>query len=170
MTPQIDLVSATCEVMLLGLLMAGAISDLVQFKLPNWLTLATALVGVPWVILSFPLWPTATLHVLAAGLMLLIGILAFRWKVLGGGDAKWLAAIALWVGFGVDLMRFLMLTTIFGGILGLAVLVVGRIWPSYGMQDGKRHLPYGIAIALAGLDFWFRRGHLAQQLMALQAS
>jgi prepilin peptidase CpaA len=163
----LDLSIITCEIILLGLLIAGAVMDVVQFRLPNWLTISTAIVALPWMLLSLQLWPGGALHLLAGGVTALGCTLAFRFNLLGGGDVKWLGALALWVGFGLDLVRFLMLTTFFGGFLGLFVLLVARIWPAYGMRDGKRHLPYGVAIALAGLDFWFRRGHLGQQLVAL---
>lgn len=165
----LDLTVITCEVILLALLVTGAVLDVVQFRLPNWLTLATAVTALPWLLRLVPVWPVGGLHLLAAVIMLLAGVLAFRFDLLGGGDAKWLASLVLWIGLSLDLIRFLMLTTFFGGILGLFVLVLGRFRPGYGMRDGKRHLPYGVAIALAGLDFWFRRGHLGQQLMALTA-
>jgi prepilin peptidase CpaA len=168
--PLLDLSVFTCEVLLLGLLAAGAGFDVVQFRLPNWLTLSTALIALPWLALTAPLWPDGARHLLGGVVMLVVGILAFRFNLLGGGDAKWLASLALWVGFNLDLARFLMLTTFFGGILGLFVLLLARFRPAYGLRDGKRHLPYGIAIALAGLDFWIRRGHLGQQLIALQGS
>lgn len=166
----LDLSVITCEVILLGLLVTGAVLDVVQFRLPNWLTLATAVTALPWLLLSVPVWPAGGLHLLAAAIMLLVGVLAFRFQLLGGGDAKWLAGLALWIGLNFDLVRFLMVTTFLGGILGLFVLLLGRFRPGYGMRDGKRHLPYGVAIALAGLDFWIRRGHLGQQLMALTGS
>jgi len=141
--------------------------DVVKFRLPNWLTLSTALLALPWLLLSVPLWPDLGLH-LAAGLVFLaVGIVVLRFDLMGGGDVKWLGALAIWVGLSLDLVRLLMLTGFAGGLLALIVLLLGRFRASYGMQDGKRHLPYGVAIALAGLDFWFRHGHLGQQIAAL---
>jgi prepilin peptidase CpaA len=158
---------ATCEILLLGLLVAGAIQDILSFRLANWLTLATAVVGFAWVLLMAPSITFVVLHIAAGMVMLGIGILAFRFEMLGGGDVKWLAALALWVGLSIDLVRFLMLTTFIGGLLAVAVLLLSRLKPGYGLQAGKRHLPYGVAIAAAGLDFWLRRGQLGQDLIAL---
>ncbi|WP_374655070.1 prepilin peptidase [Dongia sp.] len=161
---------ATCEILLLGLLIAGAVLDIATFRLPNWLTAATAALALPWLLLTTVLWPGMALHLLAGAIMMGIGILAFRFNLMGGGDAKWLGSLALWTGLNLDLARFLILTTVFGGILGLVVLLIGRLGVAYGLLNGKQHLPYGVAIALAGLDFWLRRGQLGQQLMALYGS
>jgi len=167
LVPLSDLFIATCEILLLGLLVAGAALDIIKFRLPNWLTGATALLAVPWLALTVPVWPDLALH-LAAGLVFLaVGVLVLRFDLMGGGDVKWLAALAVWVGLSLDVVRFLMLTGFAGGLLAAIVLLLGRFRVAYGMQDGKRHLPYGVAIALAGLDFWFRRGHLGQQIAAL---
>lgn len=164
------MIVATFEVLLLGLLVCGAVQDMVKFRLPNWLTLATALVALPWLLLTFPLWPDIPLHLAAGLVMLLAGMIAFRLNMLGGGDVKWLASLALWVGLNLDLARFLMLTTILGGGLAIIVLLLARFRRGYGLQDGKQHLPYGVAIAAAGLDFWVRRSHLGHDLFALAAS
>jgi prepilin peptidase CpaA len=164
------MIIATCEVLLLGLLIVGAIQDILSFRLANWLTLATALIGFAWVLLVAPSITFVLLHAAAGVAMLGLGVLAFRFDMLGGGDVKWLAALALWIGLSIDLARFLMLTTFIGGLLAIAVLLLSRLKPGYGLQEGKRHLPYGVAIAAAGLDFWFRRSQLGQDLMALAHS
>ena len=163
------MIVATCEVLLLGLLVAGAAHDIWLFRLPNWLTLGTALVALPWLALSVPSVPSALLHILAAALMLVAGMLAFRFNMLGGGDVKWLASLILWVGFNIDFMRFLIMTSLFGGILAAILYVASKCGATYGSQEGKQHLPYGVAIAAAGIDFWIRRSHLGQALAAFAA-
>nr|WP_298683447.1 prepilin peptidase [uncultured Dongia sp.] len=160
----------TSEILLLGLLICGAIQDILRFKLPNWLTLATAVVAVVWVALTTPSFGNILLHAVAGVAMLATGMLAYRFNMLGGGDVKWLAGLALWIGLSVDLVRFLMLTSFIGGLLAIFILLLSRLKPAYGLRDGKRHLPYGVAIAAAGLDFWFRRGQLSQDLMILANS
>lgn len=162
-----DLLIATCEILLLGLLIAGAGWDIAKFRLPDWLTLTTAVVALPWLLLTGPVWPDLVLHLAGGALFLAVGAVILRFDLMGGGDVKWLAALALWVGLNLDLARLLMLTGIAGGILALIVMALGRFRRSYGLQNGKRHLPYGVAIALAGLDFWVRHGHLAQEILAL---
>lgn len=160
------MIAAACEVFLLGLLVCGAIYDIVAFRLPNWLTLATALVALPWLLLTLPSLPSFLPHLVAGLGMLLAGLLAFRLNMLGGGDVKWLASLAFWIGFNLDIMRFLVLTTLLGGGLAVVVFVLTRFRPDYGLHNGKRHLPYGVAIAAAGLDFWIRRSLLGQDLVA----
>ena len=41
---------------------------------------------------------------------------------MGGGDAKLLAATSLWFGFSMDLMVYLLVSSMFGGILTLMIL------------------------------------------------
>jgi prepilin peptidase CpaA len=166
----IVLIVATCEVLLLGLLVTGAFLDIILFRLPNWLTLGTALVALPWLLLSGPDVSSVLLHVLAGLLMLCVGMIAFRFHMLGGGDVKWLASLALWVGLNLDLARLLVLTTFFGGGLAIIVFVLGKFRPGYGVLDGKQHLPYGAAIAVAGVDFWLRHTHLGQDLWRIATS
>jgi prepilin peptidase CpaA len=158
---------ATCEILLFGLLIAGAVCDVWLFRLPNWLTIATALAGSAAAVASVTSLTEVLLHLAAGAVLLGMGILAFRFRMLGGGDAKWLAGLALWIGLDLELMRFLMLTTLLGGLLAIAILVLARFRPTYGLQDGKRHLPYGVAIAAAGLDFWFQHSYLATNLRAI---
>ena len=48
-------------------------------------------------------------------------MLLFQLRLVGGGDAKLLAAAALWVGYE-QLIPFLVYVTIFGGVLALVLL------------------------------------------------
>ena len=50
-----------------------------------------------------------------------LGAIAFRFRVLGGGDVKLLAASALWLGLG-EIGAFLLATAFFGGLLALIFL------------------------------------------------
>lgn len=89
---------------LLGLLMAAALVDIRQRRIPNTLTLLAALSG-----LGQSLLPQSPIHVgtAAAGLFLGLGLsmmllLIGAW---GGGDVKMTAAIGAWVGpWGVVLV------------------------------------------------------------------
>jgi prepilin peptidase CpaA len=139
------------------LLLVGAAYDLRSFRLPNWLTLVTAILFVPWALVALPgIWEFG-LHLIAGGLALALGTVLFRFDILGGGDVKWLAALILWIGPTHALARFLVLVGFGGGLLALVVILVVRITgSSYGRIDGRQHLPYGVAIALAGLDFIYK--------------
>lgn len=79
----------------------------------------------------------------------------FALNLFGGGDAKMLAATALWAGPGL-LAQFLLITAITGGLLAVGFLVYGRVIRSANETaasgDGTLDiLPYGVAITVGGL-------------------
>ena len=98
-------------------------------------------------------------HIGAGVLMLAVGIGMFSLRLLGGGDAKLLACVALWFGFEF-LLEYLTLAAICGGILSVALLAFrGITLPSwfYGqawamrLHNKRGGIPYGVALAAAGL-------------------
>jgi prepilin peptidase CpaA len=138
--------------------LAGAM-DLLTMTIPNRITLGLA---IGFVVAAF--WAQLGLQELAshlgAGLLMLgVGILMFSRGWFGGGDAKLLAAAALWFGFE-GLLQYLLLVSISGGVLVLAILAYRNMPPTLWMH---RHdwamrlharasgIPYGIALAAAGL-------------------
>jgi prepilin peptidase CpaA len=97
----------------------------------------------------------------AAGVALLVfGFALFAAGVFGGGDAKLMAAAAMWFGFA-DVSSFLVYTILAGGLLGLAISfwnivhmdaeVRGIAWFKR-FFDFKPDIPYGLAFA-AGAAF-----------------
>ena len=83
----------------------------------------------------------------------------FRLEIIGGGDAKLAAAAALWIGWG-SMLDFSLRTAIYGGALGVAVLMIRKFpLPSFltampwvlRLQDPKNGIPYGIAMAAAAI-------------------
>ena len=98
-------------------------------------------------------------HMLAglAILVLTFGLFAFGW--FGGGDAKLAAATALWMGWG-NLTDYLLISTLAGGALTLLLLswrrwpmppqVLAQAWIAR-LHDSATGVPYGIALAAAGL-------------------
>lgn len=100
------------------------------------------------------------LSCLAAGLVvLLISFAMFVRGWIGGGDAKLLAAEALWLGLD-HLLPFLFWTALLGGGLSIILLayrsilppvwLLGQTW-AMRLHDRREGIPYGIAIAGAGL-------------------
>ena len=88
--------------------------------------------------------------------------------VTGGGDAKFVAAIALWLGF-YELPAYLIVASILGGALTLSLLwfrtlplplfMVKREWIAR-LHDRESGIPYGVALGVAGLlmfqhSIWF---------------
>lgn len=139
----------------------GGAMDLLTMTIPNRITLglATAFFVVA---LMIGLSPNEILmHVAAGALVLVAGIVLFAIGGFGGGDAKLLAAGALWIGFD-GLVLYLVQVTLFGGILALVVLAY-RSTPASAiplpawaarLHAPKSGIPYGIAIAASALTVY----------------
>lgn len=92
-----------------------------------------------------------TLHMICACVVLACGFLLYSRSLMGGGDAKLLAAASLWFGFE-NLLPFLAATALAGGVLSLAYLAFSAA--KVGLGQGSviaRTVPYGAAIAAGGL-------------------
>jgi prepilin peptidase CpaA len=97
---------------------------------------------------------------LLAGLTVFCACFAlFALNTMGGGDAKLLTALAIWFGFNASLATFLVCVALVGGILTVAILLL-RSRSQEIMASGipipdsllvAKKVPYGIAIAIAGL-------------------
>jgi prepilin peptidase CpaA len=134
--------------LLAAALVAAALIDWRSRTIPNRLNAAIALLAIPfWWASGLSLWPEVAMQVaMAAGLFLLFA-LAFRFGAMGGGDVKLVAALALWLPPGA-MLRLLVVMSIAGGLLTLAMLIRHRI----ARPSGELEIPYGIAIAFGG--FW----------------
>lgn len=136
---------------------AGAM-DLLTMTIPNRISVglvAAFLLAAPLLGLSPEQF---AMHVAAGLLVLMAGILLFAIGGFGGGDAKLLAAGALWIGFD-QLLAFLVLTTVCGGLLAVAILfyrklpLLGVYAPDWAIRLHKPGggIPYGVAIAGSAL-------------------
>jgi prepilin peptidase CpaA len=142
--------------------------DIFSMTIPNRIALAL-IVGFA---LAFPFSDLGLLgllsHVAIGALTLFAGFLMFSRGWLGGGDAKLLAAAALWIGPD-HMLPFLFLVTIGGGLLSIVLLLFRKlvlpprlaIEPWVARLHARRGgIPYGVAIAAAGLlvfphTLWF---------------
>ena len=124
----------------------GAVLDAKDRQLPNWLCGVLALVAAGGLALSegTEAFPWALLH---ASVALVIGMALFRFRIIGGGDAKFYAAAACAIPSG-DALRFLGWTSAAGMVLLLAMVIGRRILPSTRGTPVLRgwEVPYGIAI------------------------
>lgn len=132
-------------ILLGALLCYAAVSDAQRRIIPNWLTAIVALLAIPyWLSAGMTLWPEIALQLaLAAGVLVIFAGL-FALGLMGGGDVKLLAALALWL----PLPRFIELIVIMslaGGLLTLA-MVVRHKWQR---RLGQPEIPYGLAIVAA---------------------
>lgn len=131
----------------------AAWSDWRERRIANWLVLLTAAAGLSQAALGMsgptPLWSFA-LH---GGVALVGGMLVFALRWIGGGDAKFYAALACWFPFGQA--PRLLLAVALSGLVLLVVWFIGRRLQGKKVSTGKTgpaaQLPYGIAIGLGGL-------------------
>ncbi|WP_366554397.1 A24 family peptidase [Aquibaculum sediminis] len=92
-------------------------------------------------------WPFLGYTLAGALAVFLLGLLAFRYGILGGADVKLLSAAALWLQ-PAQLLVFLQVTALAGGVLALVYLLLARL---RGESAGSVKLPYAVAIAAGGL-------------------
>ena len=137
----------------------AASSDLLTMRISNKLVLFLAAGFVVMALaLEMPLQQFA-MHLLCAFIVLVVAFAMFALRWIGGGDAKLAAATTLWLGFGLTL-PYLAYTALLGGVLTLAILFLRRM-PMPGivatmpwltrLLDRKQGIPYGVAMAVAGL-------------------
>lgn len=143
-----------------GTMIYAAVSDLLLMKIHN---IACLFLAASFIILA-PLaglsWHDIAFHMIAALVALLICFGLFAINAMGGGDAKLISATVLWIGFSPNLARYLLISAIAGGILTLMILVLRKLINRkkvknlrflYRLTDPAMGIPYGIALAIAGL-------------------
>jgi prepilin peptidase CpaA len=146
----------------LGLLAWAAWSDIRDYRIPN--ILVGALLGLFVLALAAGVVPRSHIlaHLVTGALALLLGLVFFHKNWIGGGDAKLFAVLALWAG-GFEVMRLAFVMALAGGVLSAVVLIRARRKTNAapgmtrsGDEIPRPKVPYGVAIAVAGLDYWIR--------------
>ena len=133
-------------------LLVAAATDWRRRQIDNWLNLGIALVApVFWLAKGLPLWaplwqPSVVLQfgVGLAAFAVFAAFFALKW--MGGGDVKLLTALALWIE-PEWFLRLLIMMALVGGVL---TIVLGA-WHIARRQKDRLAIPYGVAIAIAGL-------------------
>ncbi len=132
----------------------AAASDVLTYTIPNRVSLALIAgfcVAAPLAGLGMH---GTLMHLAAGASVLAVCIAMFAMRLVGGGDAKLLAAGALWMGFD-HLIPFLAYTAVIGGALALTILVFRRLattaliaqpWVQR-LHAAESGIPYGVAIA-----------------------
>ena len=128
-------------------LIVAAVIDARTFTISNRLNAAIAL-GAPvyWMSLSVTPWPGMAIQLAAGAIVFLLLAGAFYAGMMGGGDVKLAAALALWFS-AADTVKFLVLMSIAGGLLTLGLLA----WHRVKRREGRPQVPYGVAIAVGAL-------------------
>lgn len=140
------------------LLAAAAVQDATSLTISNWFSIAVLVTGIVSVVSQIEVgewWQ----HVASFAITLAGGILLFSRGWFGGGDVKLLAAAALWFDLS-GLASLLLITAVIGGLLAILAITkrmtIGGGLFSNGLATAKGgSIPYGVAIAVAGIALAF---------------
>jgi prepilin peptidase CpaA len=181
----IQLIAATATMILL---IAAAVSDITRYRIPNIIVYAIVAAFAVGAIFNFA-WPAIVWPVLAGVAMFLLGAGLFALGLFGGGDVKLIAAMALWTGFADLPRFLLIMAAAGGVLGLVLLLKRRRQQPAMASSapaptesptaeasvaaaptpetpaseaprpTRKSHIPYGVGIAIAGLDFFLISQH-----------
>lgn len=161
---------------LVALMSAAAVTDIKSRRIPNVLTMSGLVAGLGIRLVAGTDAAVAGLVGVLLAFVLVLPLLVLG--AVGGGDAKLLMALGAFTG-ARDLLGALLVIASVGGIV--AVIDAGRKgvllpvlyntgsilkhWATFGRRGANRSLttvgalaiPYGVAIAIGGLTWWFLR-------------
>ncbi|MDE1467010.1 A24 family peptidase [Aurantiacibacter sp. D1-12] len=137
-------------------LLIAAFTDLKSRRIANWLNASIAL-GAPlfWWASDMTLLPSGDSWLEPTSVVIQIALatvtffalsILFALRAMGGGDVKLLTALALWIS-PIIYAKLLIMMALLGGVLTLGF----GAWHVMKRQKDKIAIPYGVAIALAGL-------------------
>lgn len=150
----------------------AGIGDLRTMRIPNRLVLLL-FVGYLATIPLVPLpLPNVASSVAAATAVFALGFAGFSFGWMGGGDVKLLTVATLWLGAG-NVAPFIFYTSVFGAILTIIILIFRSVslppaWRKWNwilrLHQRDAGVPYGVAIAAAGVIVYMRTPWVAAQL------
>jgi prepilin peptidase CpaA len=143
-----------------ALMIFAAFSDLFTMTISNRLSIALAVLFIPLALAGGFTTAEICWHLACGISMLILGFGLFAKGWIGGGDAKLAAATAIWLGFD-HFGQYALAASALGGLLTLGLILI-RNWPLPAFLSGREWimrlhapetgvLPYGIALAAAGL-------------------
>jgi prepilin peptidase CpaA len=134
---------------LAGLLTWCAAEDIRSRTIPHAAIAAIVVLFLPYALAGHGHWLQG---LISAGILLLAGFALFYFRVMGGGDAKLIAAMGFWVGLS-HLVPFLLYTAMAGGVVTLGVVIIHRIRARNSdiVERTTPTVPYGVAIAVGGI-------------------
>ena len=135
------------------ILVVAAVVDIRTFTISNRLNLTVALLApVYWASVALSPWPGVAVQLAAGATVFVLLAGAFYAGMMGGGDVKLAAALALWFP-PAGTVKFLVLMSLAGGVLTLLILGLHRMRN----REGRPEIPYGVAIAFGGLAILTQR-------------
>jgi len=134
-------------ILLAVLLLMAAWTDVRTRTISNELNAAIALLAIAyWWAIGETLWPDIALRIGVAFVIFGIFAVLFMLRMMGGGDVKMIAALALWLPFHA-LIVMLTVMALAGGVITVGLLIRQRWRPN----AERPEIPYGVAIAIGGL-------------------
>lgn len=138
----------------------AAVSDMISMTIANRVSVILIAAFAIIAPLTGMDWATYGWHFAAGGTVLAVTFTVFAIGGMGGGDAKLLTATAVWMGFNITLLQYLVLGAMLGGALTLLILLFRNSpMAAYSSSnvflrhfaDEKAGIPYGVALGVAGL-------------------
>lgn len=138
----------------------AAISDMLSMTIANRVSIILVAAFAVIAPLTGMSWHDVGMHFAGGGVVLAVTFTLFAIGGMGGGDAKLLAATSVWMGFSMLLLQYLVLGSVVGGLLTLAIvayrgsslsMVTGRNLFLRNFANHKAGIPYGLALGIAGL-------------------
>ena len=149
----IDAIRWTIILLTCVTLAVAGLSDILHRRIPNLAVFVTVTLFIAWYFIS----PSASLlsSLGAALAVFLCGFTLFSFKIIGAGDSKLATAVALFAGLH-GLPQFVVYMALVGGVLALCMLAaqptsVMVMLHTRGRGQAYRGVPYGVAIAIAGV-------------------
>ena len=135
----------------------ASMKDLASLTIPNWVNAGFILLFFPAALAAGIGWETMGWHLFVGFIAFAVTFILFSFNLFGGGDAKMIPGMVLWVG-PAGAMDFLLGTALAGGVLAIAVIAARKTVPEpfapgfvrATMQEGAG-VPYAIAITVGAL-------------------
>jgi len=134
-----------------GLVGAGAVTDVRNRRIPNQISLAVALVWVMYALTNNTGWLGG---LIAAAIVLAVGIVVYAFDLVGGGDIKLLTTVSLWAGTELAL-PMIAIVAIAGALVSVSVWIHARgisffsfqlLEPKADIRTEQLYTPYAVAI------------------------
>lgn len=128
-------------------LIVSIYTDIRNRKIYNVVTLGIALLApIYWYATGDIGWPNIGMHIATGIAAFLFFALIFQLGMMGGGDVKLFAALALWFDW-VTTMQMILFATLIGAVVTIIFMTIHKLRQGV----GRAQIPYGVAISLAGL-------------------
>jgi len=154
-----DLWPMVLTVVFAGTMAVAMVWDMATYELPDTLSAVLVVAALAALATGGQGWGALLNHGLGALGAFAFGVLMFALGQWGGGDVKFLAATALWLGWPL-LVAYVLAVAVAGGVLAILVLIFRRFplpaawaaWPWLErLHRPDQGLPYGLALGCGGL-------------------